>query len=102
MSTRACAISGRNPFGLSLNVGGNSENRAKSIVNPAAAAPSRVTVKTLFTSPALLEGVSSAATCVHSVWEPEMGTVAEAMTSPEDDCSAIVASPLKLDSWGTL
>lgn len=66
------AISILIPFGLFLNVGGNNESKAKLTVCPEAAAPSRVTVKTLLVFEALLVGLSVSAICFQVVWEPLM------------------------------
>lgn len=86
-------MSTRIPFGLFLKVGGKSENMAKLMVWPAAAAPSIETKKTLLRFGAVLVGLKLRLTCVHFVFEPRSVVVAEPKTVPELDRSPTVTVP---------
>lgn len=97
---RTSAMSTRIPFALFLNVGGKSENRAKLMVWPAAAAPSIETKKTLLVLGAELVGLNLRLTCVHFVVVPRRVVVAEPKTVPEVDRSPIVTGPEKDDDVG--
>ena len=66
------------PFVRSLKVGGNKENMAKSMVCPAALAPSNVTVKLFAVDAGEDVGLKDAATCFHAVCDPLIGTDTEA------------------------
>ena len=93
----------RRPFGLSLNVGGNKENKEKKIVSPDAASPSTVNVKELPVFGALEVGVSVTENCVQSVESaPETSWEAEANTVPSEPTSDAVRLPVKLDPSANL
>ena len=62
------------PFGLSLNVGGKSDNIAKFMVCPAAAPPSSVTVNKLAVDKGVVVGMRMALTFFHDVCDPYTGT----------------------------
>lgn len=94
------AISTRIPFGRFLKVGGKSENIAKLIVCPEAAAPSTVTVNRLVRALAEVVGVMVTVICFQVVWLPERVAVADPKTWPVEDCRPMVTLPLKEELAG--
>ena len=74
MYRHTCAMSSLIPLGLSLNVGGKSDNRAKFIVCPAAAPPSSVIVNRLAVDGGDIVGMRVALTFSQEVCDPDTGT----------------------------
>lgn len=91
------AISMRIPFGLSLYVGGKSENMAKFITSPAAVSPSVVTKNLLFVVWGVDAGRSVRPTCLQLVCLPSMAVTFDARVSPEDVWRPTVRFPTKED-----
>lgn len=91
-----------NPLTLLLKVGGNTDNIAKLIVNPAAAGPLRVMLNQLLLFGGAFAGVKVVVTCSQVVCVPFIGIDAEPKDKPEAVWKPTAAFPVKLDVCGNL
>jgi len=74
MYRHTCAMSILIPFGLSLNVGGNSDNMAKWMVCPLAVSPSSVMANKFAVEGGVIVGTSLILTCFQDVCDPHTRT----------------------------